>query len=222
MSTIHYIFTRFSILDKTCKGFQLTRNNIDNIENLLFNENRLNYKFNVFHNMTVPSIKNQTYQNYVWLIFTSNYLPQKYKNILEKYSCDKIKIVYVENFNEMSEYIKNTLKNIDHYTTMRLDDDDALSRTFLEEINKYENEKGKIISFPNGINYTFTKNKFILGSRISHKHIALGLTAIGFNIFRAGDHSKLDQKNIQVIEIPTKDSYFLCCSDYCDTKRKFN
>jgi hypothetical protein len=117
MSIIHYIFTRFSILDKTCKGFQLTRNNADNnIENVLFDENRLNYKFNVFHNMTFPSIKNQTYQNYVWLIFTSNYLPQKYKNILEKYSCDKIKIIYVENFNEMSEYIKNIEKNSFSYS----------------------------------------------------------------------------------------------------------
>ena len=84
-----YIITRFSILDKSKKKFK-------NSESLLFNKNRLDYKFKCFELMTLPSIINQTNQNFIWHIYTSDYLPIEYKNklqmLIDKY--DKIKCIF--------------------------------------------------------------------------------------------------------------------------------
>jgi hypothetical protein len=215
IDTKHYIITRFSILDEEFKGFH------NNSKDYLLSIDRLNFKFIVFDKMTYPSIINQTYTNYEWMIYTSNYLPDFYKTKLEKYKTNNIHILYVDSIKEMHNSIKDILKDKSNYTSMRLDDDDGLCSQFLENINKYSDQKNKIISFPNGIRYTINNNKILFGSKIILPKLALGLTAIGFNIYTAGDHRKVDEK-YEVIYDNTNDSYFVCCSEFCDTKRKFS
>jgi hypothetical protein len=213
----HYIITRFSILDnQTKKRFQ------NNSEDYLFSKDRLDFKFFAFDKITHTSVINQTYTNYRWLIYASNYLPQIYKEKLNKYKNTNIDIIYVNHFRDMWISKKEILKNKNNYTTIRLDDDDGLSPKFLENINKYSNQKNKIISFPNGIKYTIDhKNDIIFGSKISWPKIALGLTAIEFDIYLAGNHMKIDKK-YEIIYDNTKDSYLVCCSKFCDTKRPFS
>jgi len=216
------IFTRFSILDIKCvsafKSFNVFNENI--LKEKLFSKDRLDYKFEVFSKVTYPSIINQTFKDYIWLIFTSKYLPEEYKNKLETYRTSNIIIYYVENFSEMRKIMDNELKDLKNFTTIRLDDDDGLMETYLEKLNLYENEKGKIVTFPNGIRYKLDDDKIIYGSQICFPNIACGLTAIEFNIFSAGDHSTIHQR-FQIIQNKEKNSYYLCCSEYCDTKRRF-
>jgi hypothetical protein len=215
LSPKHYIFTRFSILDEKCKGFRM------NLKDYLFSRDRLNFKFMVFDKMTYPSIINQTYTNYEWIIYTSNYLPNFYKTKLEKYKTNNIYILYVDSIKEMRNSTEDILKDKSNYTSMRLDDDDGLCPEFLENINKYSDKKNRVISFPNGIRYTIDNNSnIIFGSKMNKLKLALGLTAIEFNIFSAGHHRKVDEK-YEVIYDNTSGSYFVCCSEFCDTKRKF-
>jgi len=212
----HYIITRFSILDKqNAWGFH------KNLEDHLFSKSRLDFKFFVFDKITHNSVINQTHTNYTWLIFASNYLPQIYKEKLNTYKNKNIDIIYVNDFRDMTIRKKEVLKDKSHYTTMRLDDDDGISYNFLELLKQYSDQTNKIVSFPNGTRYTVKNNNIILGSKISWPKIGLGLTAVGFDIYSAGNHVKVDEK-YEVIYDNTENSYFLCCSEFCDTKREFH
>lgn len=207
-----YIITRFSILDKEKKKFSCS-------ENILFDENRLNYKFKCFELMTLPSIVNQTNQNYIWYIYTSEYLPNKYKNklltLIEKYK--KIQCIFIKSFDDFNKF--NIEKEIE-YCTIRLDDDDSLCLNFLEQLQKYKEHKNKIINFPKGITYTIKDNNIIYGKNFNQKNIAVGLCAINMNIHNCGNHVKVD-KNFPVIYDDTPNMYYINCGEFCDSGRKF-
>ena len=230
----HYIITRLSVLDLTptrksnTPGYSETKwylkeQSPEEKKAYLFNPRRLSTKFNAFERMTAPSIKAQTYQGYTWLIYTSDQLPAAYKERLEKHEGAKIKIIYVKNFYEMEVDLDRRLRGKTNYTTLRIDDDDGLNPVFLEEINKYASKpsaKGTIISIPRGRLYTIRGNKIIYGSRVFSKRIALGLTAVGFNIMDAGIHTQVNKKHTVIY--PTMNNAFsLFASKESLTKRKF-
>lgn len=230
----HYIITRLSVLDitptrKSNSGAYsetkryLKEQSPEEKRAYLFNPKRLATKFNAFECMTAPSIKNQTYSGYTWLIYTSDQLPAEYKERLEKYRGDKIKIIYVKDFDSMEADLNRRLRGKKNYTTLRIDDDDGLNKKFLEEINKYATlkNKGKIISIPRGRLYTIRGNKIVYGSSVFAKTIALGLTAVGFNIMDAGNHTKVDIHYTTIYPI-MKDAYSLFASKQSLTKRKFH
>jgi hypothetical protein len=54
---------------------------------------------------------------------------------------------------------------------------------------------------------------------INQKNLALGLTAIGFNIYKAGHHMKVHEKH-RVIYDNMPDAFFLSCSEMSNTQRK--
>lgn len=230
----HYIITRLSVLDVTptlksnTPGYSETKwylkgQSPEEKKAYLFNPKRLSTKFNAFERMTAPSIKDQTYQGYTWLIYTSDQLPAAYKERLERHEGAKIKIIYIKNFYEMEVDLNRRLRGKTNYTTLRIDDDDGLCNKFLEEINKYaakSSAKGTIISIPRGRLYTIRGNKIIYGSSVFSKRIALGLTAVGFNIMDAGIHTQVNKK-YKVIYPTMKDAYSLFASKESLTKRKF-
>ena len=218
----NYIITRFSILDYTFKGYKLSKDNSEqDYKKILFEKNRLNFKFNVFEKMTLPSIINQTSNNYTWLIYTSIYLPDEYKiKLINLVKTNKnIKIIYVNTFKEFFDDIDKQISH-DEYTTIRLDDDDGLNHKFIEILNNYNynDMKNKILSFPLGKKFK-VDNKIIFGDNTNFKNIALGLTAFNMIIYNCGDHTKINNK-YDVIYNNIEEAYYLCCSEYCDTKRK--
>ena len=75
----NYIITRFSIFDYNYKGFILTKSckNIDEYKQLLFNKDRLDFKFFIFENITLKSILNQTNKKFIYLIYSSKLLPDE-------------------------------------------------------------------------------------------------------------------------------------------------
>ena len=213
--------TRFSVYDYKFKGF-VDKVNLDEIEykNRLFSEDRLNYKFKSFEMVTLHSIVNQTNQNFIWYIYASTYMPEKYKtrlNDLIKHHKNII-CIYVENLKEL--YHKKDFTD-EKYCTMRIDDDDGLSPTFLENLyNNYRDEENNtVISYVNGRKFTIDNDKIIYGNTLKYKKIALGLCVIGNNIYNCGCHSYLD-KEYNVVYNETPEMYMLNCSEFCDTKRK--
>jgi hypothetical protein len=221
----HYIITRFSIVDSKHKGQFQSTDTMKNtrVKEYVLNPRRLTTKFNAFEQMTLPSVNAQTYPHYTWLIYTSDQLPNSYKQRLEKYKTDKIKIIYVSNFDEMNSDLSERLRGKKNYTTMRLDDDDGLCKTFLNVINTFASKsknRGKIISISRGRIYTIRNKKIIYGSEVNIRRIALGLTAIGFNIMNAGNHTKVHHK-YKVIYPTMENAYSLFASKQTASKRKF-
>jgi hypothetical protein len=220
-----YIITRFSILDESSNFWILTRENKnrDELKNKLFSEDRLSEKMKVFKNITYKSIINQENKNFIWLIVTSNELPEKYKSELYSIESENIKVYEVDKMSEFNKLI-NSYEYESEYCTARLDDDDGLSLDFVERLNSiYKNsDKSEIVSFPFGRKITFKDDKLYLENKtIYQEKIAIGLTKFNGNIYSCGNHNKVDEK-YKVIYDYTEDMYLLYCSNNCDTKRKFN
>lgn len=166
--------------------------------------------------MTLPSVLKQTNTAYTWYIYTSNILPEKYKTKLltltKKYP--QIKCKFIESFKEFIF----TPEREEPYCTVRLDDDDGLHANFLTNLQKYKTYNGTIISHSHGLKYRLKEGNVELGSPIVYKNIALGLCAIGKNIYECGAHTEIAEKH-KVIYDETPDMYYLCYSELCDSKR---
>ena len=215
-----YFISRFNIFDYNFKGFQLTlRNDQAAYADLFFNEDRLEFKTNIFINVTFPSVIKQDNSNWEWHIYTSKHLPLKYLNRIKTAAMKNINIhvIEVENFDEFYTQITDFPYDA-NYATVRLDDDDALYEGYVTLLNKYKNQKGRIISFPYGHEYYYLNGKKKIGNKCFKPNIALGLAAINKVIYNCGDHSKISAR-YNIIYNNTPDVYLLCCSPHCDTKR---
>ena len=214
-----YVITRFSIFDPKYKHFKLTDLTLYNrhgYKSKLFSSRRLDFKFKVFEKVTLPSVINQTNKNYTWYIYTSNILPEKYKTKLLKLTqrFPQIKCKFIQSFNEFT-FIPDKLGP---YCTVRLDDDDGLNPHFFYNLQKYRHLNGCIISHSHGLKFRLKNGAVELGSPIVYKNIALGLCAIGKNIYDCGHHVKMEETH-KVIVDETPNMYYLCYSELCDSKR---
>ena len=220
-----YILTRFSICDFTCKAFRISKCKDEELyKKNLFNEDRLNYKFKCFELVTLPSVVNQTNQNYEWYIYSSTYLPEKYKirliDITKKY--ENIRCIFIDSFKSFAKESYLPWRNNNYntpYCCIRLDDDDGLSNTFIDSLQKYKDNDKSFISHPYGQNITIQNNKVVYGKKYNKSNIAIGLTSIGMYVYK-GDHTKIHIHN-HVIYDRQPDMYLINCSKYCDTKRSF-
>ena len=214
-----YILTRFSIFDPKYKHFNLTdltHYNRHGYKSKLFSSRRLDFKFKVFEKMTLPTVIHQTHKDYTWYIYTSNILPEKYKKKLLKLTekHPQIKCKFIESFKEFTF----TPDKEGPYCTVRLDDDDGLNPHFFKNLQKYKHLDGCIISHSHGLKYRLKEGNVDLGSAIVYKNIALGLCAIGKNIYDCGAHTEIAE-NHKVIYDETPKMYYLCYSELCDSKR---
>lgn len=217
-----YFITRFSIFDPNFKGFRIVvSKSSEEYERELFSTDRMEFKFHVFQNVTIPSIIDQTNKNWEWHIFTSDRLPNIYMTRLKELARKHfgIYIFSVKNFKEFFEVTSN-YNYISPFATVRIDDDDALNLAFVEMLQKYSKETGKIISFTEGRLAKYEKGKLHVGKRISEKNNAQGLAGIGINIYACGRHTDIDTR-YKVIYDNSPDMFLLMCSDYTDTKRGF-
>jgi len=215
-----FVITRFSYLAPNYLS-KWTNNSIDELKKKLFNKRRLKSRFNAFQKITYPSIVNQTYNNWIWFIITSKYLPEEYKNKLKSINHPNIKILYAEERDNAFMEYKKYINNNENYATMRLDDDDGINHNLFRHLQKYDKKKltGKFISFPLGQKFTIIKDKVIRGSKHNEKKIALGLTRINHYVYKCA-HNKISDHRI--IFDYLKDSYLLCCGKGTYTKREFN
>ena len=215
-----YILTRFSIYDPATRSFQMARGEQDKYKSILFDPKRLDYKLKSFEKITLPSVVNQTNKNYKWYIFASSYLPEQYKKRLcqltKKYS--RIQCKFIPSFKEFNQWKPEP--NVSSYCTIRLDDDDGLHTSFFQQLQKYKKYNKCIVSFPMGKRVSIQNGNIKYGSVYKARNIAIGLCAIGMNIYHCGEHTKVHQK-YKVFYNNTPRMYLINCSPYCDTKRGF-
>ena len=222
--------TRFSIFDCKIKAWKLNKmsNDCSDIKKKLFDKKRLQTKLEAFKKITYSSIKKQTQKNFIWLIYISNVYPdeylQKLKGIINSSNIkNKIKLIPVKNIDGFHINCSMQLKKISgsgNFISVRLDDDDGLSPSFIKTVSKYRNKSNHIISFPKGKNVTIKDEKVIYGSNITKKKIALGLSGVNMNIHTAGDHTLVDKKH-PIIYDNSENMYYLFCSNITDSKIKF-
>jgi hypothetical protein len=217
-----YFITRFSIYDPHFKGFRLSSDHDpEEYERQLFSAPRMSHKFETFQRNTLPSVVKQSSGNWKWLIYTSDKLPGEYLQRLRNLVADhqNIEIIQVKGFQEFFEHDRSYAYE-SPFATVRLDDDDGLSPSFVETVQQYASRQGSIISFTEGRKVKCIDGQLIIGAKVSEKNNAQGMVGIGVRIYNCGSHTSMSTR-YNVIYDTTPEMFLVDCSPFTDTKRAF-
>ena len=222
-----YIITRFSIYDYNYKSFVMNTNKSKkDYKESLFSKKRLDFKFKVFTLVTLPSITNQTNQNFEWYIYSSTFLPNEYKQKLLNLTAPylQIKCIFVSSLEEFFKF--KDLQHLNYkkepYCTIRLDDDDGLCKNFIQILNENKefHEENVIVTFLWGIRFSIKENQVIYRCKRRQRYIGCGLTGIGMNIYNCGNHATIGERYKAIPIEEMRDIYMICTGNWCDSKRK--
>lgn len=134
----HYIITRFNLKRK---DWNSTKNNEEVLSELWLKE-----RFELFENFCFPSVKNQSNQNFKWLVFFATDTPEIYKVKIEKFAeeFDNFYPFFVEGMESFIPSIKQKVQELDtekYIITSRLDNDDSLHKNYVNEVQSYFNNQ---------------------------------------------------------------------------------
>lgn len=150
----HYLLTRFNIRIASMLTKQLDA--IDISRNELYLKNR----FRLFFTYTAPSVISQTNKNFEWIILFSDNTPEQFKSRMHKLTekHEFIHVLYVKDNENSTDVINAHIlkKKCDWLITSRLDNDDALASTYIDDVQSYyknHEEKKYALIFNDGYQY---------------------------------------------------------------------
>ena len=221
ISNVVFVFiTRYSILSKNIsKSWLLGQKPFEEYKGELFSPARMNLHELLFENVCLPSVRAQlsACKNYQvrHLVLTSDELPVENKEFLYNLKNENKHLDILElpssgtNISKsVAYYLQSGFKNA-YLVTIRLDDDDAVSNDFCDDLVSHVNNLniGKVISFGKGVAGIFDdidKNGFIDFKDYYYPKLALGLSHVNYidergefthkkkTIFDQGSHTKVD------------------------------
>lgn len=157
----HFVITRFNI--RANYGCKL-KNPDNNPMRRILDEDYLKERFSIFEKYTLPSMKQQTNQNFTWLILFHKNTPDSLKKRIEelKEEMDFIDLYFgdEEKF-AFSKYCNIQEENIEYAITTRIDNDDMFSVDYIDKIQEYANNNLHecILSFSKGRKYDLNSKK---------------------------------------------------------------
>lgn len=157
----HFVITRFNI--RANYGCKL-KNPDNNPMKRILDEDYLKERFSIFEKYTLPSMKQQTNQNFTWLILFHKNTPDSFKKKIKKLNreIDFIDLYFgdEEEF-DFAEYCNRQKENIEYAITTRIDNDDMFSEDYIEKIQEYANNNWHdcILSFSKGRKYDLNSKK---------------------------------------------------------------
>ena len=201
MKLQHFILTRFNILlwrqDKKGSKVRTTK--------------WLEHRFSLFEKYCLPSIKNQTYQKFEWIVLFDSMTPDSFKARIEVYQkeCPQLIPVFVkpENGWQFAEIFRSEIVKrlkAKRVISTYLDNDDALDVRFVEDIQQRvaNVNDGTFINYDDGYQY-YTEDNFLMKVHYPTNHfvsvVESGNTATLKGIFGYGSHAAIDEiKNVKI------------------------
>lgn len=159
MSTV-FGYIRFSFFGRNDTRLSRFVMNDEKRFNLLYDPQRMEERFYLFENITLPSIRGQIEKDFKILVVSSVVMPDEYKKRLNAAVADipQIEVVYSDAAHitdEINPRIADMTSSIKGNKTVhfRLDDDDAICAQMvgLLRINKRFARENEIITFPKGL-----------------------------------------------------------------------
>jgi hypothetical protein len=206
----HYVLTRFNLEPGDRINANLPFKGLD--------LSWLNHRFDLFEKYTVPSVFNQTNTNFCWLIFYHSNTPKAFQNrllrIQENASCD-VRIVSAQR-NDVKTFldqIKDGLKPNDMLVTSRIDNDDIIHPSFIQEVQDQASkatDMPQVVNFMTGYFYEtqqkvlrllmyYPNNPYQSMVELFHENL---LTVMGYN------HNQIPA-NVRVNNITTNEGMFI-------------
>lgn len=190
----HFILTRFNLLIfNKDKGGHNVRST-----------SWLAHRFDLFERYCLPSLKNQTCQDFEWIVLFDNTTPENFKERITNWQkeCLQLKPVYVRP--EGGQYFPQVFRdevvkrlNGEWVLTTYLDNDDAFDIHFVEDIQSRVAElpDGTFITYDNGYQY-FTDYNYVMCIRYPRNHFMSVIEEAGIRvktIYGYGSHYYIDR-----------------------------
>lgn len=198
----HFIITRFNINF----GHNKDKFGIDTLT-----DNWMDKRFELFERFCFPSVKNQSVDNFEWLLLFDENTPQKYQNNIQYYQSQLSSIipVYLSSPTSNFEIVKSVLEkipnDINYIITTRIDNDDAMHRDHILEVQKlFDQQNDCFIRFINGYNYHEPSGLLLKRKARTLNHFCSRIEAIkkGVETVIAIDHTKISElDNVEIIDI---------------------
>lgn len=145
MAFDHFLITRFNLRNKDWSN--------DKNNQTVLNEEWLRYRYEIFEKFCFNSIKNQTTDNFIWLVYFDKNTPEKYREINRRLQqeFETFNPIYI---NSNQAFIFGLLSDIEKFRecssasyliTTRIDNDDAFHYRTIETIQNCFNNQTKII-----------------------------------------------------------------------------
>lgn len=223
-----FLIIRYSLLTDVSSFRQGRKHDFEDYKKVLFDPERLTKRENLFKKVTLPSLvsMNPSSDKVTLLLFTSEELPtgnkEELQRMLDPYQWAKIiSLPNTANFSKsLREVLEKEMERFEKstcYSTVRLDDDDALSPYFLELLEPYVDPmySGFCVSFPDGFAGIYDGETQKYESFHSHyeSKVAIGLAYINIynpatrtfqsevsNIYSIGNHKKIDRKRPVILD----------------------
>ena len=223
LKTHKVIIIRYSVYFAKTKSFILARRNTtEQYKAKLFDEKRLNMHEFLFLNVTMPSLVHQIHgkmdESVTVMVITSEDLPDKYMKRLNTLASEYswFKVVLASQESNISKVIDEAIHFEERtlVATIRLDDDDALSASFLRTIDSYliEENADKCLTLARGVNANFNSQtlQYSCFHEILYSKVSVGLTYIRWfdpeddspfvSIYGLGNHVKVNEVKRLIVD----------------------
>lgn len=158
----HFLVTRFNLRKSDWKT---NKNN----KAVLTDEWHRN-RFKLFIDYCFPSVVSQTNTNFDWIVFFDTSTKEEFRKIVSKLAIEfpNFKPIYIDGMDlylpSVKEYVKNF--NEDYIITTGIDNDDCISKHFIEEIQKrFDKQEFMALDFVDG--YTIqTQSHIKIGKKL--------------------------------------------------------
>jgi hypothetical protein len=182
----HFIITRFNVRSSGV----LSRGRAQ--------PNWLDHRIGLFERFCLPSVQSQIRSDFRWLIYFDSETPQSYREIFNSYeNIPQVVAIHVglDQFNaaRIREDILGLLTgSTTHILTTRLDNDDALSRHFVERLRgEIETSEKLAYNFSNGL--IFHRDKIYLTKDPGNAFVSLLEPREDLRTVWARSHAQLQQ-----------------------------
>lgn len=164
----HVILTKFNL--KVGHWHKDKRGDLIDTDGWLMN------RINLFEKYCFPSIKNQTNQNFKWIVVFDHTTPETFRNIIDsyKYTYKNFIPLYTNCTNHMKEILKEIGSDSDYLISTRIDNDDAFHKNAIERIQKqFKRQKFEFINLSKGYILDTINNNIYITKETSNPFISL-------------------------------------------------
>jgi hypothetical protein len=167
----------------------------------------LEHRFSLFERFRLPSVKAQTCGNFVWVIFCDPDIPLPFRDRIFAYAQWKtLRPIFFRNVFEQGmarAAVSNLARGHSHLITSRLDNDDAICRTFVESVqHRFRSQEFEFLNFTNGyILDTDDGGRVWSGRHTSNAFISLVERTADYSTVYCGNHTELHRQG-PVTQIP--------------------
>jgi hypothetical protein len=163
----------------------------------------LEERFSLFERFCLPSVQAQTCGNIVWVIFCDPDIPPRYRDRIREYAqWDTLRPIYFRHMFEQGMVraaVAELAHGYTHLITSRLDNDDAICRTFVESVQRrFRGQSFEFLNFTNG--YVWNEGRVWSAQHASNPFISLVEDAANYSTVYCGNHMELHQQG-RVVQI---------------------